>query len=354
MQPRIFTNDSIDQSPTWQTMTRRLGFAPDTSGPARSWRALNNAVFAARSLGENDIVILTDSHGLSATFLGLLENLKRRRPTLIRTDPLLTPTAWRLADPLRRAYLRAALHCIDRIIVWAPAVIDRYAHHFGIPRAKMTAHRFHHTLQGYDYAVSTGDYIFSGGDSMRDYATLFRAVEGLKMPVVIATRLKIESSIKVPPNVTIKPVSNAEFRRLLAGARLVVVPLRMDRIRTSGQQSYLNAMALGKPVIVTDIEDAPFHIEHRRTGLLTPSGHVPALREAMGECLDSPGLTRSMGAAARDFALPLDQEHTWASILRLVLETHQHRCEKRPPGPAGAGRSGRGGRMAVLFEKGRA
>lgn len=336
MPPRIYTNDSIPQSPTWQSVTTPLGFAPDDAGPTRSARALRNALSALRAMTDNDIAILTDSHGLSATFLGLLENLTWHRPTLIRTDPLLTPASFRLADPLRHAYLRAALHAIDRIIVWAPAVIDRYERHFGIPREKMVAHRFHHTLHGYDYAVSTGDYIFSGGDSMRDYPTLLRAVENLPLPVIIATRLKLDPSIKIPPNVTIKPVSTAEFRHLLAGARLVVFPLRMDQIRTSGQQSYLNAMALGKPVIVTDTDDAPFHIEHRKTGLLTPSGDAAALQRAIRELLDSPNLANDLAAAAQAFALPLDQEYTWTSILRLALETHQQRSAKPLPPTAQA------------------
>ena len=111
----------------------------------------------------------------------------------------------------------------------------------------------------------------------------------------------------------------------MAGASLVVFPLKMDALRTSGQQSYLNAMALGKAVIVTDTFDAPFYIEDGQTGRLTPSGDAGALRQAITGLLASPEKIAALGKAGRQSAVPLDQEYTWSRVLALARAAHQAR-----------------------------
>ena len=95
-----------------------------------------------------------------------------------------------------------------------------------------------------------------------------------------------------PAHVTIQPTSPAEFFALMASARIVVLPLQMDNLRTSGQQSYLNAMALGKAVIVADDKDAPYYIENHKTGIFTPAGDAAALRQAILYLLDNPEVVR--------------------------------------------------------------
>jgi glycosyltransferase involved in cell wall biosynthesis len=79
-----------------------------------------------------------------------------------------------------------------------------------------------------------------------------------------------------------------EYDRALLGARAVVVPLRAAA-RSAGQQTYLNAMMLGKPVIVTDVYGVHDYISDRETGLITAPDPV-ALREALEWVLD-PGNT---------------------------------------------------------------
>lgn len=324
--PRIFTNSAVKESPSWEQHTIRLRFIPENAPGGRFVHAARNAWIAARRAHHHDALVLTDTHGLSNGLYGLVHHLREDRPTLLRTDPLLTLPHHPWAARAKIKYIQAALEPVDRIIVWAPAVIDRYVDHFGIPREKMVAQRFHHTLTGYDIGkVESKAYIFSGGDSMRDYATLIEAARGVKMRVVIATRTKPDPSLKIPDNVRVKAVSHAEFRRLMAGAYLIVFPLRMDNIRTSGQQSYLNAMALGKAVVVTDTLDAPYYIDHGKTGILTPSGNALALRAAINDLLDNPHKARALGAAAKDAVLPMDQEYTWSGVLRIAAETHAAR-----------------------------
>ena len=319
---RVFNTETVSQSLTWTRSTIPIPILQEGSGPCRLLRALRNVINVSRCVSADDVVVFTDDNPVSGNLFGLLQRFPHARPTMIRTDPLLHAPR----TPVRRKYLQAALAHVDCIIVWAPAVIERYHRGLQIPREKMVSLRFHHTLIGHPISdVTCGDYVFSGGDSMRDYPTLIEAVRGLTIPVRIATHWRPPSTLAVPDNVVIKPTGDSEFRELLVGSRFVVVPLRMDDLRTSGQQSYLNAMALGKAVIVTDTLDAPFYIENKRTGMLAPSGDARALRQAILHLLDSPEVIGSMGVAAQAAATPIDQEYTWSNVLSIAMDVHQRR-----------------------------
>lgn len=212
---------------------------------------------------------------------------------------------------------------VDKLLTWSPATVDRYHTVYGFPKEKMQPLRFHHTLAGYQVESTEGDYVFSGGNSLRDYPTLLRAVANTGIPLVIATQLRIEANI--PSNVKIITCSPSEFRSLMAGARFVVLPLDMRQLATTGQQSYLNAMALGKLVIVTDTVDAPFYIEDGSTGLLTPSGDADALRKAMLWAWEHPVETRQIGLRAKAFAAPMDTEWWCNQLLDTAYRTHMER-----------------------------
>jgi glycosyltransferase involved in cell wall biosynthesis len=308
-------------SVTWLQETLAAPVKCEGSGPRRLWRALRNLWQTRRVVGAHGAIVFTDDMPVTANLFGLLARAGSR-PTIVRTDPYFHAPA----RSSRRRFLRACFAAVDRLIVWAPTTAERYHRCLGIPHERMTAVHFHHTLSGYSLdPPAAGDYVFSGGDSMRDYPTLLDAVRGLPIRVRIATRWLPPADVQVPDNVVLGPTSPAAFRSLLAGARLVVLPLRNDSLRTSGQQSYLNAMALARPVIVTDPDDASYYIDDQRTGRLVPSADPVALGDAIRQLLDSPEQARTMGERAQEFALPLDAERTWTRILAIARATHRDR-----------------------------
>lgn len=318
MEARVYSTPI--PSRTWTSQTTPMPVIHDGGGYRRAWRVCRNLFNVRRLASPDDVVIFTDDSTLTASLYGLLHR-RGPRPTIVLTDPLIMHprSAW------KKSFLRASLAAVDRLIVWAPGVVERYHRCLGIPRERMVPVRFHHTIQGYAFTPKGGDYLFSGGDSLRDYATLLEAVRGLPIPVRIATRKPPPAGVAVPDNVTLGPSSHAEFRTLMAGARVVAFPLQAGCLRTTGQQSYLNAMAIGKPVIVTDPDDASYYIEDRKTGRLVPPRDPAALREAIVELLDRPEEARAMGERAREFALPLDQEYTWSRVLSIAQQAHRDR-----------------------------
>jgi glycosyltransferase involved in cell wall biosynthesis len=60
----------------------------------------------------------------------------------------------------------------------------------------------------------------------------------------------------------------------------------------------MEGMAVGKPMIVTDVGGMPDMVDHGRNGLLVPPGDVEALTRAMRRLIDEPEARRRMAAAS--------------------------------------------------------
>jgi glycosyltransferase involved in cell wall biosynthesis len=61
----------------------------------------------------------------------------------------------------------------------------------------------------------------------------------------------------------------------------------------------IEAMALGIPVVATDVGGTREIVEHGRTGLLVPAGDAAALAEAVLQLLNDPESARRMAQAGR-------------------------------------------------------
>ena len=149
-------------------------------------------------------------------------------------------------------------------------------------------------------------YILSiGNDGRRDYATLVRAASGIPAPVRIVTGH--EPPADLPPNVSWQPgdwhrqvLTDDEVRSLYRAARAVVVPLR-NSIRPSGQSVTLQAMACGRPVVLSDT-DGLWSRATMRDGdnvVLVPAGDAGALARGVNSLLDEPDRGARLGAAGR-------------------------------------------------------
>jgi len=101
--------------------------------------------------------------------------------------------------------------------------------------------------------TALGDYIFSGGGSNRDYDLLIdvaRNLPSLKFIIVRFPDNILPHSI--PQNVKVcTDIPYSQFLSLMAGSRLVIIPLKHD-VGSSGQQVSLTAMEMGKTIIYAD------------------------------------------------------------------------------------------------------
>jgi glycosyltransferase involved in cell wall biosynthesis len=108
--------------------------------------------------------------------------------------------------------------------------------------------------------------------------------------------------------------------RVYAAADVVVMPSLWDE---AFGLAVVEAMAAGKPVVVTDSGAMPEIVDHGRCGLIVPKRDHAALAAAIARLLDDPALRQRMGRAARHrattaFSLPRWVERTLGHYATLV------------------------------------
>jgi len=273
-------------------------------------------------------LILDGSVGPSDLYVDLVAAIAiRRRPATARTPIVVGECQWKLGGTrLDRLTTRLGLRAFDGPRV-AYCVLtewerERFAGTWGIDPERVFVTPYCHTLSDADLAAptSTGGGVFAGGNSLRDYGPLVAAAAEIDAPFTLATELVDDP---VPVNVTAGPVPYERFFELLRDASVVVVPLADRDDRTAGQQTYLNAMALGKPTIVTDSPGVREYVEDGRTGLVVPPGDAEALTAALGWVLDPANATAvgEMIAAAKEGARSRFSPEHYAESLLGVAES---------------------------------
>ncbi len=109
-----------------------------------------------------------------------------------------------------------------------------------------------------------------------------------------------------------------DFRQAMAHARVVVVPLQPNLLHLGGQQTYLNAMAMGKPVIVGDNRGAPDYLTDGVTGLIIPPADPAALQAALIRLLSDDAFRQALGRQAA--AAITDRDYSTEGCMRKVTE----------------------------------
>ena len=218
----------------------------------------------------------------------------------------------------RKPLIRWCLNHVDRLLVYFRDA-RAFEREYGI-----SPQRFHYIpfkINALEIirraAVCDRGYIFTGGRSRRDFATFFAAVGPLGYPVKVIASPEAEmrpdgsslAGLEVPPNVeiTIDDPSPEFFVRTMAAARLVVLPILRDITTQAGIGVYLQAMALGKCVIVSSglgVSD----VLTADQALIVPAGDPDALRQAIERVWNDEDLRRCYAARGHQYAHSLGGE----------------------------------------------
>lgn len=207
-----------------------------------------------KQLNAQDVVIATTS-GIGFA-LGLWKKLGMLEPSLIVVHCGLMNfpvNAW-------RRWCMSALLRESTSFLYGDGELAPMQELFHVPSERLRVNLF-----GVDLSFWTpdtgpvGDYILAvGNDGRRDYTTLIKAAEKLGVEMKLVTRQALPE--KLPANVTVikgswhdAQLTDAGLRDLYRRARCVVVPL-LPSFQPSGQSVALQAMACGRPVILTDTE----------------------------------------------------------------------------------------------------
>ena len=313
---RILTNHwGQHASPSWRAATTLV--PPRGNGLLASLKLALTLI--SKQSGFDCVVV---GAGRSDLIFALLRSLApARHIPCIMIDCLWSKDANVFKRAMKRPFFKIMDRSVNRYVVWALCEQDTFSEAFDLPRGKFVFIPYHTTGDVHTYQSADGDYVFSGGNSNRDYDTLVEAARGLPVKVIIASTIPRNNLRNpLPENVEMRGMSHREYMEKLAGCRMNVVALERSRLRAAGQQTFLNSMALGKPTIVTDVTGPLGYIEDGEDGLLVPPEDPGALRSAIERLLKDPVKARAMGAKALAKAEKFSTEEHFKKIIRLAAE----------------------------------
>ncbi len=168
-----------------------------------------------------------------------------------------------------------------------------------------------------------GRGVVAVGRELRDYPTLFKALENTDVPVTVVAsspwskRSDQTADRQVPANVTLrKGLSSVELRELYRNAAVVVVPL-MNVDWPAGVTSLFEAQACGRPVVISASEGILDSLDEG-AAVRVPCGDAQALREAVLRLIANPAEAAAIAAKGRASAL---QERTLDQFVARITET---------------------------------
>ncbi len=149
--------------------------------------------------------------------------------------------------------------------------------------------------------ATPGLLIGAGNDRHRDHRTLVAALASVhRNHPGVRLELATRQPIDVPAALGVRhgSLSHGEMRELYGRGVATVVALRPN-LHVSGISVALEAMACGRPVVISDTPGMRDYVTHGSTGLLVPPGDAEALAAAVSELVAEPERAREMGEAAR-------------------------------------------------------
>lgn len=253
------------------------------------------------------------------------------RPPLVSVDLVLRRPS-RLSDTLTHPLKRLLLSRVDLFVHYFRDVRS-YDQAFGIGPDRSAYVPFKVNLwdqPGIEPAPE-GDYALCFGRSLRDFDTFFSAIETLPYPGAIA-RPDLDQLLRnaarftrrlddLPANVRLLPDDGtaAAQLRILAGAKLLILPIRKASLVASGISTCLNGMFMRKCVIGTD---GPGFTDIFTNGevITVPPEDPPALAAAMQRAWEDDELRRKTAAAGYAYASNAGGENQlYARLIDLLV-----------------------------------
>lgn len=218
---------------------------------------------------------------------------------------------------------------IDTIFVYARTQREYAQNHLGIPGEKLSLIAFHADQRFYRPMPGVSidpNKICSAGLEWRDYPTLISAVADLpELTVKLAaaspwSKHTDETASRVlPPHVSARRYEYSALRDLYASSNIVVVPLYENDFQ-AGVTTLLEAMAMGKSVIVTRTTGQTDVVTEGENGLTVAPGDVAELRQAILRLQNDPFLRERLGQNALQWVQENATLTQWVSHLATALQ----------------------------------
>jgi len=258
---------------------------------------------SVRLPNEGPCVTVGSGHGFVFAFMQWLLSPVTGHRTHVMVDLLLEEPRSGLKGVFDKLKTFVFSHGVDAAVIWGATDPDTYSRAYGLPRERLVFVPHHITLEKYTFDVGDDGYIFMGGNQGRDFKTFIEAVSTIDFPVFIATQAELKQATewaKPYPHITVRAVTAAEFRQKIARCSIFAEAHPVDFFRTAGHQTMLNAMWMGKPIVMADKRSAIGYIEDGVDGLVVEAGDIEGMRSALKKLVDDVELRQKMSQAAQD------------------------------------------------------
>lgn len=275
---------------------------------ARAGRSVGTSlthVNAALSRAHQATAILSDGEHLGIPLGGALRATRRAVPHVVIGHHL---------DTAKKRFMFRTLGAgrhMDRLLVHSPRQREVAIEELGIDAERVFVLPYAVDTEFWEPGCATGPgrpTIASAGIEHRDYRTLVEAVSGLdaRLQVSIGSTHSPQSRGRLPErwpeHAEVSFAQPAELRRRYMEATVVAVPVTETDF-PAGITTLLEAMSMGKPVVVSATRGMGGIVEDGETGLLVPPGDPSALHRALRRLLQDQVLRRRLGVQARSFAV---------------------------------------------------
>ena len=290
-------------------------------GRAGGWLALTELAWSQH--GDFDVFVFGNEN-LALLFLA------RAKLSLTRNKPRVVIINHHLSAPIKASFFRlfGLKHGVDALICLNRFQAEFARRDLALDSRKVVELPFGACVDGSYFAprpVKPGPhYILAVGREARDYPTLIEALRDLEISAkIVVSGMGPNAQIRVGPaeNVRIEVESGkttAELRELYAGAAFVVVPLHGCDY-PAGITSIMEAMAMGKAVIVSRSRGILEFVEDAETGFFVRIGDACDLRSKIIALLRSPELAERMGARARQAVAHRVDIDAYVSIVSSIV-----------------------------------
>ncbi|WP_345712685.1 glycosyltransferase family 4 protein [Kineococcus glutinatus] len=204
-------------------------------------------------------------------------------------------------DAVTRARLRA-LRSTDGVWCLSRAQLEPLREQLGTGGPPVSFVRFGVDPDFYRYRDHPGRpvVVSVGGDRDRDAATLFAALaEVVRARPDAEVVVQTTSALRPPPGVrTERYLTHLQLRDLYARASVVAIATRPN-LHVSGMTVSLEAMATGRPVVITGSPGMEDYVTDGENGFVVPTGSAAALAERVVHLLAEPDTAREVGRRGR-------------------------------------------------------
>lgn len=226
-------------------------------------------------------------------------------------------------SPLKKRIMAKLLAKIDRILFLSATEEERFMTLYQCPKKQLRYVPFGINPDSYQVdkvckpvsAVSSAcmPMILSVGTDIHRDVGLLRQItrEMAEYDFVFATANREYLKLSFSPNTLVLRTDLQEMRWLYKNCACVVIPLKYNE-HASGCTTALEAAAMGKPVVISDVPGIRGYVENGVTGIIVPCGDGEAMKNAIARLVSDPAYADRMGRNAHEFMKERFTSQKWA------------------------------------------